>query len=89
MNADTYTSTIRQRGQLTIPDEIREKLSWIRPNSPISISIVKPDEIVIKPHQTLVDWDKIWKGIKKTRSYKGKGRILPAWKFLELDRKSH
>lgn len=69
-------SIIRNRGQLTIPDEIRRAVSWATPLSAVSISVVKPDEIVIRPHQhqKKVDWDKLWKQIKRVRAFKGKGR---------------
>lgn len=68
---------VRDRGQLTIPDSIRRVVSWITPMSAVSISVIKHDEIVIKPHQPQkreVDWDKLWAQIKRVRSFKGKGR---------------
>lgn len=70
------TAIIRNRGQLTIPDSIRKKVNWANPLSAVDISIVKPDEIVIRPHQQQkeVDWDKLWKGIRRVRAFKGKGR---------------
>ena len=70
------TSIIRERGQLTIPNSIRRIVNWATPMSAVSISVVKPDEIVIRPHQYQkeVDWDKLWKQIKRVRAFKGKGR---------------
>lgn len=67
---------VRDRGQLTIPDSIRKLVSWVAPSSAVSISVVKPDEIIIKPHlyQKQVDWDKLWKRIRRVRAFKGKGR---------------
>lgn len=69
-------SIVRNRGQLTIPDSIRKIVSWVTPLSAVSISVMKPDEIVIRPHQPQkkVDWDRLWKQIKRTRAFKGKGR---------------
>lgn len=67
---------VRDRGQLTIPGGIRQAVSWVAPLSAVSISVVKPDEIVIKPHQPQrreIDWDKLWAQIKRVRSFKGKG----------------
>lgn len=81
-------SIIRDRGQLTIPDEIRKAVSWIAPLSAVSISVVKPDEIVIKPHKNEYDWDKIWKGIRRARSIKGKGKSSLS-KFIAEDRYRH
>lgn len=70
------TAIIRDRGQLTIPDSIRKMVNWIGPSSAVSISVTKPNEIVIKPHQNQgkTDWEDIWKRISQARSFKGKGR---------------
>ena len=80
-------SIVRDRGQLTIPDSIRKLVTWVTPMSVVSISVVKPDEIVIKPHQQNIDWDKIWEGIKKARAIKGKRGNLS--KFIAQDRYRH
>lgn len=69
------TAIVRQRGQLTIPDFIREAVDWIFPGSVVSVSQTKNDEIVIKPHTSYVKtiaWDKLWKNIELARSYQGK-----------------
>lgn len=82
-------SIIRDRGQLTIPDSIRKVASWTAPLSAVSISVVNPDEIIIRPHQPQksVDWDKLWKQIKRVRAFKGKGSgNLSA--FIVKDRES-
>lgn len=82
-------SIIRDRGQLTIPDSIRKLVNWVTPSSAVSVSVVKPDEIIIKPHQyqKQVDWDKLWKQIKRVRAFKGKGKgNLSA--FIMKDRES-
>lgn len=81
-------SIIRDRGQLTIPDSIRKVVNWISPQSAVSISVVKSDEIVIRPHQKHVDWDKIWEGIRKSRATKGKNAVS-AIEILQRDRQSH
>jgi len=83
------TAIIRNRGQLTIPGSIRKVVGWATPLSAVTISVVKPDEIVIKPHpQKEVDWDKIWEGIRKARSVKGKGQGSLS-KFIAKDRYRH
>lgn len=79
---------VRERGQLTIPDAIRKMVSWVGPMSAVTISVVKPDEIVIRPHQKQMEWDKIWKAVKKARSIKGKNAIS-ALEVLQKDRNSH
>jgi len=82
-------SIIRNRGQLTIPDSIRKVVSWVSPLSSVYISMAHSDEIVIRPHrpQKEVNWDKLWKMIKKSRSFKGKKGNLS--KFIAEDRYSH
>ena len=68
-------SIVRDRGQLTIPDSIRSVVSWVTPSSVVSISIERPDEIIITPHQPQkIDWDKLWEQIRKVRAFKGKGK---------------
>lgn len=81
-------SIVRDRGQLTIPDSIRRIVTWITPMSAVTISVIKPDEITIKPHQTQVDWDQVWENIRKSRAILSKGKINAA-EFLEQDRSSH
>ena len=86
------TAIIRQRGQLTIPDFIRQVTSWITPGSVVSVSRNKTDEIVIKPHtvsSTDVDarWRKTWEMIELARSFKGKTGNLS--KFIAEDRLRH
>lgn len=82
-------SIVRDRGQLTIPDSIRKIAQWISPMSAVSISVVKPDEIVIKPHVKSIDKDQIWENIRKARAIKGKGSTTSAAEFLIRDRQSH
>lgn len=82
-------SIIRDRGQLTIPDDIRAIRKWAMPQSVVTITTEKPDEIVIRPHKKEYNWDKIWEGIKKSRNLKGKGKTISAVEFLEQDRRSH
>ena len=83
-------SIIRERGQLTIPDSIRKVVNWARPLSAISIAVVNPDEIVIRPHgsQKTVDWDKLWKQMKRVRSFKGKNKTSLS-EFIAKDRETH
>lgn len=84
----THTvSVIRNRGQLTIPDSIRALRQWASPNSAVTITSENPDEIIIRPHKKEVDWDKLWKMINKSRSFKGKGGNLS--QFIAEDRLNH
>jgi len=45
------TAIIRQRGQLTIPDKIREKFEWIQTDSVISIKTTSNNEILLQPYK--------------------------------------
>ncbi len=88
----TVTATIRQRGQLTIPDQVRQKFSWIKENAVVSIFASPVGEIVIKPFRTRVssdqpDWDEIWRKIKLVRSFKGRQGNLS--QFIAEDRYRH
>ncbi|OGH17705.1 MAG: hypothetical protein A2868_02010 [Candidatus Levybacteria bacterium RIFCSPHIGHO2_01_FULL_40_15b] len=77
---------VRQRGQLTIPDSVRKAVKWIAPPSAVSISVVKPDEIIIRPQSSVkeeVDWDQLLKDIKKLQAYPVKGTMS---EFIVWDR---
>ncbi len=78
-------SIIRDRGQLTIPDSIRQVVNWVTPLSAVSISVIKADEIVIRPHQVKLNKNEIWKKIKNARSLHGKLSISTS-EFLIKDR---
>ena len=83
---------IRQRGQLTIPDKIRETFRWLTSSSIVTITSQKPDEIVIRPYTQAkkeIDWDKIWEGIRQARAIRGKGKTISTAEFLQKDRRSH
>lgn len=81
-------SIIRDRGQLTIPDSIRKAVNWINPLSAVSVTVVRPDEIVIRPHQSYIDWEKIENNMKKLQAHSGKSK-LSAVEILEHDRQIH
>ncbi len=80
---------MRNRGQLTIPDTIRTQREWTSPNSVVTITSERPDEIIIRPQVKQYNWDKIWEGVKQARSIKGKGKATSAVEFLQKDRRSH
>ena len=83
------TAVIRDRGQLTIPEKIRKQRKWATHTSVVTISSENPDEIVIKPYPSKqVDWDKLWKQIKRVRAFKGKGRGNLS-QFIAEDRLRH
>lgn len=86
------TAVIRQRGQLTIPDKIREMMSWIRENAVVVIETTTHDTFIVKPYSTdkynlSQKWQKAWEAIQLTRSFKGKRGNLSG--FVVEDRKAH
>lgn len=80
-------SIIRNRGQLTIPDNIRKAVSWVNPMSAVSITVVNSDAIVIKPHHPKEDQEAVWAAVKEAHSIKGKNGKLS--KFIAEDRYNH
>lgn len=81
-------SIIRDRGQLTIPDSVRRLVPWANPLSAVTIAVTKPNEIVIKPHQPIVDWNGLWQNIQQSRNVTGNSK-KNALEILETDRASH
>jgi len=85
LNTMKNIGIIRNRGQLTIPDNIRKQAAWVAPMSPISVSIVSPGEITIRPYQASIDWKQLKRNIQKSRAISGKNAKNAA-EFLEQDR---
>lgn len=82
---------IRARGQLTVPDRLREFYPWLSPNSVVTVSPVSDKEIVIRPYSSQdskeIDWEAVWEGMHLARSFRGqKGNIS---QFIAKDRYSH
>jgi len=93
-NTISTIATIRQRGQLTIPDKIREKVGWLKDNAVVSINTNKDGDIVITPYKTTLtdkpDWDEIWRLIRLTRSFKSKSPSKKSLsQFIIEDRERH
>lgn len=91
MNLIQSQAIIRQRGQLTIPDELREKIRWLSEGSAIKIFASSEDEVKIVPYQKegrgVIDWKRIWDKISLVRTFRGeKGNLS---RFIVQDRHSH
>ncbi|OGJ22308.1 MAG: hypothetical protein A2804_02015 [Candidatus Pacebacteria bacterium RIFCSPHIGHO2_01_FULL_46_10] len=84
------TAIVRQRGQLTIPDKIRDVVAWLREGEIISIEI-EQENVILKPHtqagKQTPNWDKIWHNIELARSFKGKRGNLS--QMIAEDRENH
>lgn len=85
------TATIRDRWQITIPDEIRKLLSWAKPQSVVSVEVTARKELVIKPYmmEQKVDWKEVWKAIHEARIISSKGKKMSLSKFVIKDREKH
>lgn len=86
------TATIRQRGQLTIPDEIREQLPWLETDSIVGIEMKGLQEVVVRPFRKTQSpsserWEKALDALKIAQSFAGKrGRLSH---FVTEDREQH
>lgn len=84
-----YTAVIRQRGQLTIPDQVRDLLVWMREGSVVGIDI-ENEEVRIKPHAKAkkdIDWEGFFSKVQLARSFKGKRGNLSS--IVAEDRENH
>jgi len=89
MNIIQTTAVMRNRGQLTIPDKIRNILGWVKTDSVITIKVIGKNELLIRPYQfegNNNNWQKIWNNIELSRSFKGGAGNLS--KFIAEDREN-
>lgn len=89
MQTYVSTATIRQRGQLTIPNEIRERLAWVDINEAVRIKTEGDKKIIIEPYEkeNKVDWKKLRAQLKRVANYKGERGNLS--QFIIEDRERH
>lgn len=84
------TAIVRQRGQLTIPDKVRDVVEWLREGEIIGIEI-KQENVILKPHaqakKQAINWNDIWHNIELARSFKGKHGNLS--QMIAEDRENH
>lgn len=84
------TTTIRQRGQLTIPGKLRKKARWLSEGSVVAILSSFDEEIKVVPYKERteeIDWKQVWGKIKLARSFKGERGNLS--EFIFKDRANH
>lgn len=85
----TYTAVIRQRGQLTVPDAIRDVLLWLRTGSVVGIE-AEEETIRITPYtkaKKSIDWHGFLEKVQLARSFRGKRGNLSS--VVAADRGSH
>lgn len=82
-------STIRQRNQLTIPNQVVEKHAWAKAGSAVTIKTTDK-QIIVEPYkaQEEYDWNKIWAAVKRARSIRGMNKTSLS-EFIIKDRETH
>lgn len=87
------TATIRDRWQITIPDEMRRIADWAKPGSVVSVGVTAKNELVIKPLELTqkkdVNWDEVWRAIHESRIISAKGKKMSLSQFIIKDREMH
>lgn len=79
------TVVIRDKYQMTIPDKIREELSWVRPNTAIEVTW-SDDKIILQPQRGTVNWKIIGRAVKAARTEKTKTSLAD---WIIRDRETH
>lgn len=90
MNGGIISTTIRQRGQLTIPRDLRDKFKWLSDGSVVAFLVSLGKEVKIVPYEGAtgtLDWKSLWEKIKLARTFRGKRGNLS--EFIVQDRISH
>lgn len=82
------TVSIRDRGQITIPDNFRATYQWLKTGSVLVVSLQK-NKVILTPYEDkkVSNWKEIWEKIEIARAIKGKGGNLA--KFVAEDRYRH
>lgn len=80
------TTIIRQRGQLTIPDSFRDRLSWLRPKNVIFLESHADNRITLAPYRSdeEVDWAGLKRKLSRVQAFRGRGGNLSD--FIRRDR---
>jgi len=81
-------AVVRDRWQVTIPPQVRG--ACMEPGSAL-VWEAEEDRLVVTPYtgKKKPDWNKIWAGIKKCRSYKSTAKQMPLSEFIIQDREKH
>jgi len=78
---------IRDRYQLTIPEEIRKNLSWLEAQKVVRWVLVGEDKVLVEPYQaSAVSWPEIWENLKKIKNWGVKSNLA---NFVVADRARH
>lgn len=82
---------VRQRGQVTIPDDVRNMVAWLSEGSAVGLEMVEKEMLVLRPHAKInarkFSWEDVSKKINLARSFKGQNGDLSG--FIIEDRNNH
>lgn len=83
------TAIIRQRKQLTIPEEISRSIAWAGENNVVRITTEGNKRIIIEAYteNAPIDWKKLRAQLSRVANYKGKHGNLS--QFIAEDRYRH
>ena len=77
-------AVIRDRYQLTIPEEIRKNLSWLEAQKVVRWVLVDEDKVLVEPYRgSAVGWPEIWENLKKIKNWGAKSNLAD---FVVADR---
>lgn len=80
-------AVIRDRYQLTIPEEIRRYLVWTGPQRVVRLILVSKNKFLVEPYRAeTMSWQRIWQNLEKIKSL---GRKTSLAEFIIADRTSH
>jgi len=79
-------AVIRDRYQLTIPEEIRRALVWLDSQKVVRLVLVDKDKFLVEPYKgKAVDWRKIWRSLEKIKK---QGKKISLAEFVVSDRET-
>ena len=80
-------AVIRDRYQLTIPEEIRRALVWLDSQKVVRLVLVDKDKFLVEPYKgEAVNWQKIWRGLERIKK---QGKKISLTEFVVSDRETH
>ncbi len=80
-------AVIRDRYQLTIPEEIRRDLNWLEIQKVVRLVLIGEGRVLVEPYQANTpNWPEIWKSLEKIKGWGAKTDLA---NLVIADRASH
>ena len=81
------TAIIRDRYQLTIPDQIRKYLTWIATQKVVKVVLLDQEKFLVEPYfERKTNWQEVWERLKKVKT---QGRQISLASFIVKDRERY